>query len=216
MILDCIVTACNDNPLYINFIPYFIKSWKLLYPKIDIKIIMINDIIPENFLNYKEYIILFPPIENIPSSFISQNIRLYYPAILNYNNGIMITDIDMIPMNKVYYIENIKNYDNNKFITLRDVLIKDYKEVAMCYNIGINKLWSEIFEINNIDDIKKKIIDSYEIIKNHKKERIWITDQRQLYDNLVKWSKKTGQWIILNILFFYHLILSIDLFFLTI
>ena len=40
------------------------------------------------------------PIENISTSFISQYIRILYPAILNYKSGILITDIDMLPMNR--------------------------------------------------------------------------------------------------------------------
>ena len=49
MKLDCILTACNTNELYIDFIPIFIKSWTKLYPDVDIKIVLINDIIPDKF-----------------------------------------------------------------------------------------------------------------------------------------------------------------------
>ena len=125
MKLDCILTACNTNELYIDFIPIFIKSWTKLYPNVDIKIVLINDIIPTKFEEFKTNIILFNPIPTISTGFISQYIRLLYPCILNqYENGIMITDMDMIPMNKTYYTKNIENIDNNKFIYLRDVCIK--------------------------------------------------------------------------------------------
>lgn len=48
MKLDCVITAVNTKPLYYGFIPYFIKAWKKLYPTIDIKIILINDTIPDD------------------------------------------------------------------------------------------------------------------------------------------------------------------------
>ena len=42
MKLDCILTAVNENPLYIEFIPIFVKTWNKLYPDIDVKIIHLN------------------------------------------------------------------------------------------------------------------------------------------------------------------------------
>ena len=53
MKLDCILTACNENPLYMEFIPYFIKVWKKLYPNVDVKIIFISNKIPNNLENIK-------------------------------------------------------------------------------------------------------------------------------------------------------------------
>ncbi len=37
MLLDCVLTACNTNNLYLDFIHYFIKFWKYLYKNVDIK-----------------------------------------------------------------------------------------------------------------------------------------------------------------------------------
>jgi len=135
MILDCVLTSVNENELYIGFVPIFIKTWNKLYPNVDVKIILIAKQIPESLLSYKSNIILFEPIENVLTSFISQFIRLLYPCILNYENGIMITDIDMLPMNSTYYTKNIEEYDNNKFIYYRDKICLKSKQLAMCYNI---------------------------------------------------------------------------------
>ena len=118
MKLDCVLTACNDNPLYKDFIPIFIKVWNILYPNVDVKIIFINETIPDELIQYKNNIILFNPIPNMSTAFISQYIRLLYPAILNYENGIMITDMDILPMNEVYYTKNIETIDNSKFVYL--------------------------------------------------------------------------------------------------
>ena len=50
MKLDCILTAVNINLLYIDFIPIFIKTWNKLYPLTDIKIILISNNIPDEFI----------------------------------------------------------------------------------------------------------------------------------------------------------------------
>jgi hypothetical protein len=199
MKLDCILTACNDNPMYCDFIPIFIKTWNKLYPGVDVKIIFISDSIPEKFKEYNNNIILYKPEYNIPTAFISQYIRLLYPALLNYTNGILITDMDMLPMNKTYYKKNIEEYSDDKFIYLRDVCM-EYSQIAMCYNVAINKIWKEIFNINSIEDINirlKNII--YEINNNYQiRGNGWCIDQCHLYKYVKDWNIKTNNFIKLS------------------
>jgi hypothetical protein len=202
MKLDCILTAVNENYLYLDFIPIFIKTWKKLYPSVDIKIVLISNKIPDNFEIYSKYIILFEPIENISTAFISQYIRLLYPCLLNYKNGIMITDIDILPMNNHYYTKNIENFENDTFIYLRNVCINDYKQIAMCYNVALNKTWIDIFKIFNIDDIKKRLVNVYKNIHyidcNYLENPGWCSDQVDLYKYVFKWNKLTKKFIILD------------------
>lgn len=192
MLLDCVVTGCNMNPLYYDFIPMFIESWKTLYPSIDIKIILINDVILDNIKQYENNIICFKPLENIETSFQSQVIRLLYPCILNqYKNGILITDIDMIPMNNYYYSKPIESIENDKFVCYRNELIEKQKQIAMCYNIALPSIWSKVFNINSIDDIKTKLQELY--INSS-----WFTDQVYLYQKVMDFKKNTNCVIILN------------------
>lgn len=197
MILDCVLTSVNENPLYLDFIPLFIKTWNKLYPLVEIKIILIAKMIPKEYLPYKDNLILFEPLENVSTSFISQYIRLLYPSILNYKNGIMITDIDIIPMNKTYYTNNIEPYSNDKFIYYRDNICFEYNQIAMCYNIALPKVWSSIFKIKSKEDIKERLITKYQSI--HYKEGHgntgWCTDQLDLYQNVMDWNKKTNNFI---------------------
>lgn len=185
---------------YIDFIPLFISTWKKLYPLVDVKVILIMDHIPNNLIIYQDHLILFPPLKNISTAFISQYIRILYPAILNYSNGILITDIDMIPMNKTYYTKNIENISNDKFISLRDVLLEEYKQIAICYNVALNKTWSDIFKINNLDDIintLQKVYNSINYIDGHG-ESGWCKDQIDLYHYVMNWRQKTNNYIALS------------------
>lgn len=199
MKLDCILTACNTNEMYIDFIPIFIKAWSKLYPKVDIKIVLIHKTIPEKFKKYEENIILFEPLQDVSTSFTSQYIRLLYPCILNYKNGIMITDIDMLPMNSVYYTENIKNFSDDKFIFLRQACIKEYQQIAMCYNVALNKTWQSVFNIKTIEDIKERLL----FVSKHTKyveghgEQGWCTDQIHFYKYMSLWNSITNNFICL-------------------
>lgn len=197
MKLDCIITAVNENLLYLDFIPIFIKTWNKLYPDVDVKIILIAENIPEKFLLYKKNLIIFKPINNISTAFIAQYIRILYPAILNYKNGVMITDIDMMPMNKDYFTQNIEQYDNNKWINLRDKKSDDM--IHITYQVALPCIWSEVFDVKNINDINRILINKYKIIKYNEGQfdNGWFTDQLDLYKYVMAWNKKTLNYIYL-------------------
>jgi GT2 family glycosyltransferase len=103
----------------------------------------------------------------------------------------MITDMDMLPMNRSYYTENIKSFDNSKFIYLRENICFEYNQLAMCYNVAVPKIWSEIFEINSLEDIKNRI----KTIGRHVE---WCTDQLVLYKRVMAWNNKTNNLICLK------------------
>ena len=202
MKLDCVLTAVNEKPLYLDFIPYFIKMWNKLYPMVDIKILLIANSIPQKLTVYKENIILFEPIKDISTSFISQYIRLLYPALLNYNGGVMITDIDIVPMNRTYYNQNIKYFKDDAFIHFRGNSLFGYNQISMCYNVAYPLVWKKIFNINSIEEIKKRMIDKYSNIcyinENPTANPSWFTDQIDLFRYLMRWNKSTGNLFFLN------------------
>lgn len=200
MKLDCVITSVNENPLYLEFIPIFIKTWNKLYPNVDVKIVLIAKQIPDQYIEYKSNIILFEPIEGILTSFISQFIRLLYPCILDYQHGVMITDMDMLPMNKTYYTQHIKTFDNSKFIYLRENVCFQNNEIAMCYNVASPKIWKEVFGMNSVEDIRnymKHVFHTNTIIEGHGNIG-WSMDQQVLYQKIMQWNKKTGNFICLK------------------
>ena len=152
---------------------------------------------------YKEYIKLFAPIEGIKTSFIAQNIRLLYPCLLkNTKGGVLITDIDIIPMNSQYYIKSIESIHNNKFVSYRQLECAGKNEIIICYNIAHQNIWQEIFNIKTLLDINKILM----ALCNNKKyighqircPAFWITDQLYLYEKAKEWNNKTNNLVILN------------------
>jgi len=188
MKLGTVVGACNLNPLYSEFVPIFIKSWKTLFPEIDVIVLLISESLPEYFTEYSEYIKLIPPIEGIHTAFHSQNIRLLYPQNIQKNEGVLITDIDMIPMNRFYYEDAIKNISDDTFISYRDCLLPD--ELPMCYNIAIPSVWKSIFENESLE----KWYTRAEYDGNHGGLG-WNIDQLVLIE---KYNSYQGKKIILN------------------
>ena len=87
---------------------------------------------------------MFPSVENVSTAFVSQYIRIMYPCILNSTGGVMITDMDMLPLNSQYYTKPIESFDNDKFIYYRGNLsISTYMIFAIfffiyCFVFNVN------------------------------------------------------------------------------
>lgn len=197
MKLDCILTACNLKPLYVEFIPYFIKICKKLYPYVDVKIILIAEEIPLEYTEYSNNIILYNPPPDISTSFISQYIRLLYPAILDYQNGVLITDIDDVPLNSTYFTKNIENISHEKWINLREWKTND--QICMAYQVATPINWKDVFGINSIDCIHERLASVYSQInyKDGSTSGDWYRDQMDLYTYVMEWNKKTGNYVFL-------------------
>lgn len=197
--LECVLTAVNENEMYLDFIPLFIKSWNKFYPEVDIKIILIAEKIPEKFMKYQKNIIVFTPEnQEISTAFISQFIRLLYPCLLKNDNGVMITDIDSIPLNYTYFKDNLKNIEKDRWVNYRDW--KEHKQIAMCWQIATPKTWREVFKINNVDDINRKLeeVNSRINYKDGSTDSGWFTDQYYLYEKVMDWNKKTNKYLFLK------------------
>lgn len=188
MLIDCVLTSSNNNNFYLHFIPTFIKSWQQLLPHIDIKIILISENIPDEYKPYENYIILFKPIENVSDVFISQYIRILYPSLLKYKNGVLITDIDMLPINEKYFTENIRKYTDSKFINYRDFLTNC--QYPICYNIATPQVWKKVNRMESIDNIIEHI--------KSKKNVLWDTDQRYLHYLITRYNNTTKNAILLK------------------
>ncbi len=197
MKLDCVLTACNAKPLYCGFIPLFLTAWNKVYPEVDVKILFIHDFLPEELHQFEKNIILFKPIDNVSTAFTSQYIRLLHPCILNYKNGVMITDIDNIPLSR-YFTENIKKIPNDKWVNLSGW--KARKMMAMCWQVATPLLWKEVFNIHSVNDIKNKLVEVYEKINytDAHNGSGWLTDQYDLYRYVMKWNQKTSNYVFLH------------------
>ena len=236
MKLDCVLTACDTNPRYYGFIPYFISAWHKLYPSVDVKIVLIHDSLPQELQRFEKNIIVYKPLENVSTGFTTLYIRLLYPCVLNYSHGVMITDIDNIPLS-LYFTENIKDIADNKWIYLRDwqegatiVIgwhvatprvwrdvfsirsVKDIKKRLSDVHAQINyvlpkgwhvatpRVWRDVFSIRSVKDIKKRLSDVYARI-NYVTKNLpegWHVDQLHLYQYVMKWHSKTGNYISLR------------------
>lgn len=196
-----ILTATDLNPNYYKIIPVFIKTWLHIFPEINIHIILIANEIIEELKPYEKYIKLFKPIEGINTALTAQYIRILYPSLLTETEGgIMITDMDMLPMGRKYYIKQIENITDDKFICYRPLSCVGPNEMVICYNIAHSNIWRDIFKVYCEQDIINILTD---VNKNNFYEgkhggKGWNLDQLHLYSKTQKWNKNTNNLIILS------------------
>ena len=113
MKLDICIVACDLNTDYTQFFEIVNYSW-FKFVGIKTKFLLISSFIPEDLQSFKDDIILFEPIKNIPTAFQAQCIRVLYPALLTeFTGSIIISDMDLIPLNKSFYLDNIKDFDDD-------------------------------------------------------------------------------------------------------
>jgi hypothetical protein len=159
---------------------------------IDCILILIAKEVPYELLSEKEHIILFPPLPNIPTAFQAQCIRLLYPSmLLEKYSGIIISDMDIIPLNKDYFVSHIEKLPEDTFCVYRDV-ISEHKQYPMCYCVASSETWASVFGIRIKNDIMEKLTtwftkDDYVISSPY--SEMWAQDQKQLYEYANKYDK---------------------------
>jgi hypothetical protein len=192
MKIGTILTACDLNPLYSEFIPNFIKAWNILFPQADVVIVFIADELPSELKEYEKNIRLFKPVEGVHTAFQAQCIRLLYPRHIERDEGVLITDMDMLPMNRSYYADSIKDISNDTFVTYRDVCLPI--EIAMCYNIATPNVWKGIFGSSTTESLLQSWHAST-IYDGKHGGKGWGTDQQILLKKFNSWN---GSKITLN------------------
>jgi len=185
MKLTNVIGSVNNNKDYYLFIPKQIIFWKNF--NIKFTAIFVGDKIPKEIEDYSDNIILWNKNLDLNTSFVAQNLRIYYPALLNLPNDemVMITDMDMLPMSSDYYCKNLENFKNEDFIYYRHI---DGNQIYMCYNAAHPSTWKKIFNIYNATDIKNRIYETYSNSYNGiPGSNGWFIDQEIMYSYLIKY-----------------------------
>ena len=181
-----VLTAGNMNHHYLQLYPLIYEVWKKRF-NLDCYLILISDEIPDYLEKLKDYIILEKPVEDINDIYTAQVIRILYPALFP-EKTILITDLDIIPVNKNYFIKPLEFLQNNTFVTWTD-RYKKQEMYAICYNAGRGTTFQSMFNVKTKEDIIGKLKEWYNKDYTGKKNCPgWYTDQQQLYINFEKYT----------------------------
>jgi hypothetical protein len=185
MKLTTVIGSTNNNPKYYKFIPSQIKFWKAF--NIKFVAIFVGLSLPTELEEYKENILLWTKNEDINSVFVAQNIRMYSPALLDMPEDelVMITDMDMLPMNHTYYTSGLDTFTKDDFIYYRHV---EGNQIYMCYNAAHPTTWGKVFGVSNEKDVETILNSTYiKTFDGRPGLSGWYTDQEIMYKHLINY-----------------------------
>lgn len=162
----------NLNPMYLDFWPIISKTWKEVFDITPVLGLICDE--DSDFIEHEYGLVKkFKAIENIDTGLQSQIVRHWLTKELSGN--IIISDIDMVPLSKQYFIDQVNNFDETKLYIMSsdNHECNNNKEYPMCYNISNSKFYSDILDLgNNWSDF---------VIKLNSMNFGWTTDQNYLW-----------------------------------
>ena len=171
MKIDYIIISSDDNPIYKDFYPVVAKVWKDLGYKTYFINITDRDEIIEN-----EYGIIhkIKAIDSIPTGFQSQIVRLFSSKFIEGN--IMMSDIDMLPINIDYYNSYVNELTDDNVIIYSGQPYGNVPYYPMCYVLSKASNFRKYLDIENMDfnEYCKILADKYSLA--------WNTDENFMYD----------------------------------
>lgn len=187
MKIDHVILSSNDNPDYINFWPIVSEAWSLM----GVEPILIYT--GEKNIKLKGNIINFNS-KKLDSAFVAQNIRILFPALLE-NKNCIVSDIDNLPLSKKYFLDSVIKFADDSFIIYRPEACPP-NMISMMWNLANSSTWKEIFKIENIKDIHRKLNRWYNY-KYSVRGKAWYTDQIKLRKYVNKFAINNHKRIIL-------------------
>ncbi len=180
MIIDYVLMGSNLDPLYFDFWPIVSKVWKEKFnitPILGLISDRDTDIYESEYGLIKE----FKAFDDINTGNQSQIVRMYLSKYLNGN--CIISDIDIIPLSKKYFIDEISDYNNDEILVMSSnhQQTKSINQYPMCYIVGNSKNFDELFNTN---------LDWYEFVKivDESSQNKWFSDQVFLYNCINKYN----------------------------
>lgn len=186
--IDRVIVSSDDNPLYLPFWPLVAKTWKQLVGITPTLLLVASADVPVD--ESLGTVIRCEPIPGIPTAFHAQVVRLLAPAYFK-DEVCLISDIDMIPLSKDYFLNSVEHIADNCFVTFKDGAFagQEINEYPMCYNVARGSTFKEIFNIHAVSEIPAIIKQWYALGLG------WTTDQQVLYHTLNAWDKKTNRLV---------------------
>jgi len=176
--IDRAIVASDSNPKYLDFWPLVAKGWQAMGIKPTLALIAGPEVIVDTTVGD---VIRFQPIPGVSNALYSQAIRLLAPAYFP-DDGCLVSDIDMFPLGRNYFLHSADEAPDNAFVIFRDKAYEpSMKAYPMCYVAAKGAVFQKLFEMENVEAIPQ-IIQKWSLFNIG-----WNTDEQMLYSYVQKW-----------------------------
>lgn len=175
-VIDRVILSTDTHADYIEFWPVVARVWSSMGIRPTLALIATPDVVIDETIGD---VIRFEPIPGVPNGLYAQVIRLLLPIYFE-EDVCLISDIDMIPLDKDYFIQGAARVPEHAFLMYRE-LPAHWRRVQMCYNAAKGKLFKEIFRINSPAEIPARVAAW------HNLDYGFYTDEKVFFLYLVQW-----------------------------
>jgi len=176
MKIEYAIHSSDSNPFYLDFWPHVSRIWKEVFHVTPILLyIDENHDIPIDE-TYGQ-VIKFKPVPDVPLYLQCLWIRYWYPSRVP-NSICMISDIDMFPISKNYFIRQIQDIPDTKYVHLNPV----HSYLPSCYHIAKGQLFKDILELD--EEWPTSVINLYKRNLGHD----CFTDKNPILKDKLQWG----------------------------
>jgi len=141
MKIDYVLHSSDSNPFYLDFWPLVSKVWKTVFQLEPILLyIDENHDIPIDQTYGR--VIKMKPVADVPLYLQCLWIRYWYPSQFP-DKVCMISDIDMFPLSKSYFIDQIKSIPDTKYVHLNPA----HEFLPSCYHVATGSMFARILDL---------------------------------------------------------------------
>lgn len=195
MRLEKALMACDLNPDYLAYWPFARRAWSEIVGVEPMLVLVADESSIPDELRADPLVVPFEPLPGIHTAIQAQCVRLLYPALLETDGAIIISDVDLYPLRRSYFVDPIKGVDSRFFVSYRDVRL-EWGQVAIAFNAAVPTTWSELFEVTTLEDVRD-CLRGWTLGLEYDGRRAWpgwFTDQQTLYRTLTNWPQATERW----------------------
>lgn len=193
------LTACDLNPDYLEYWPSMRRAWVDIVGVAPLLVLIADEEAVPADLREDELVVTFAPIPGVHTALQAQCIRLLYPAVVDTPDAVLITDVDLYPLRRSYYLDPVRRLDARFFVSYRDVRL-ERDQVVVPYNAAAPSTWGEIFGVSTLDDVRARLTEWTQGIPYDGRRAWpgWYTDQQILYRALKAWPDAPLRWWMLD------------------
>ena len=144
MRVDKVIMAVDDNRNYLDCWPIVSEFWK---ERIGITPILLHisdaesDFLPTKYGFIKK----IRRHDRISTALQSQIVRLYGPSFFP-DEVCMMSDVDMVPLKKSYFTDDVSQFDRDSFVVLAPPYA--FKTYPMCYSAALGSTYAKILRLD--------------------------------------------------------------------
>jgi hypothetical protein len=183
--------ACDLNSHYLDSWPLVRRAW-LEVANMEPRLVLIakEDEAPSALLA-DERVRVFQPIEGVATALQAQCIRLLYPALVEGAEGVLISDMELVPLDPDYFHGPPALLDERFFVSYRDDPFLARTEIAIPYNAAHPETWAEIFRVDGTERMRETLEEWTAPVRfdGVRGGDGWFTDQRTLFRYVFDWPE---------------------------